>query len=77
MEHSYLLLFSILTFSFQDKEIIAQQKISRLADLGKIWGILHNFHPSMAKGFISTDSLVLMLLQAWPMIRQQVILKPA
>lgn len=33
-------------------------EISRLADLGKIWGILHNFHPSMARGVISTDSLV-------------------
>ena len=33
-------------------------EISRLADLGKIWGILHNFHPSMARGMISTDSLV-------------------
>ena len=33
-------------------------EVSRLADLGKIWGILHNFHPSMARGIISTDSLV-------------------
>jgi C-terminal processing protease CtpA/Prc len=33
-------------------------EVSRLADLGKVWGILHNFHPSMARGIISTDSLV-------------------
>jgi len=25
-------------------------EVSRLADLGKIWGILHNFHPSMVRG---------------------------
>jgi len=33
-------------------------ELNRLADLGKVWGILHNFHPSMARGIISTDSLV-------------------
>ena len=33
-------------------------EINRLADLGKVWGILHNFHPSMARGIINTDSLV-------------------
>jgi C-terminal processing protease CtpA/Prc len=33
-------------------------ELSRLADLGKVWGILHNFHPSMARGIISTDGLV-------------------
>ena len=35
-----------------------EAEVSRLADLGKIWGILHNFHPSMARGSIGTDDLV-------------------
>ena len=33
-------------------------EINRIAELGKLWGILHNFHPSMARSIINTDSLV-------------------
>ena len=33
-------------------------EVSRLADLGKIWGILENFHPSMARARVDPDSLV-------------------
>src|SRR5678810_787956 len=51
-----VLLYTPIQLSAQRNYTAAE--ISRLADLGKIWGILHNFHPSMARGIISTDSLV-------------------
>ena len=55
--------FLLLVFFYPPLLISAQRnyteaELSRLADLGKIWGILHNFHPSMARSSISTDDLV-------------------
>jgi len=45
-------------FAIMAQRNYSAAEISRLADLGKIWGILHNFHPSMARGIVSTESLV-------------------
>ncbi|HJS53058.1 MAG TPA: S41 family peptidase, partial [Chitinophagaceae bacterium] len=37
----------------------SDQEIKRLADLGRLWGMLHYFHPKMGTGEIATDSLIL------------------
>jgi C-terminal processing protease CtpA/Prc len=58
MRKLLFLVFSYIPFLISAQRNYTDAEISRLADLGKIWGILHNFHPSMARGTISTDSLV-------------------
>jgi len=58
MRKLLLLLFFYTPHLISGQRNYSAAEISRLADLGKIWGILHNFHPSMARGIISTDSLV-------------------
>jgi C-terminal processing protease CtpA/Prc len=52
----------ILCISFS-ANLLAQKKYSeeelgRIADLGRIWGMVHYFHPSMGSGSIATDSLI-------------------
>ena len=37
----------------------SDQEIKRLAYLGRLWGMLHYFHPKMGTGEIATDSLIL------------------
>jgi len=58
MRKLLLLVFPYFPILISAQRSYTDAGISRLADLGKIWGILHNFHPSMARGTISTDSLV-------------------
>ena len=58
MKKLFLLVFSYIPILISAQRNYTSAEISRLADLGKIWGILHNFHPSMARSTISTDSLV-------------------
>ena len=58
MRKFLLLVFFYLPILISAQRNYTDAEISRLADLGKIWGILHNFHPSMARGSISTDDLV-------------------
>jgi C-terminal processing protease CtpA/Prc len=58
MRKLLFLVFSYIPILISAQRNYTAAEISRLADLGKIWGILHNFHPSMARGTISTDSLV-------------------
>ncbi|MBL7728616.1 MAG: hypothetical protein JNM68_13055 [Dinghuibacter sp.] len=52
-----------LAFFIAVQPIAAQKKyspeeIKRIADLGKLWGILHYLHPSLANGTITTESLI-------------------
>ena len=58
MRKLLLLVFPYIPILISAQRNYTAAEISRLADLGKVWGILHNFHPSMARGTISTDSLV-------------------
>ena len=58
MRKLLLLVFSYFPILISAQRSYTAAEINRLADLGKVWGILHNFHPSMARGTISTDSLV-------------------
>src|SRR6188472_3699463 len=50
-------LFTLSSISAQ--RTYSDQEIKRLADLGKLWGMLHYFHPKMGTGEIATDSLIL------------------
>ena len=50
-----IILLPLITFSQKN---YSNQEIQRLEELGKVWGILHNFSPAMARGVIATDSLV-------------------
>ncbi|HEY0177698.1 MAG TPA: hypothetical protein VGC08_15045, partial [Pedobacter sp.] len=34
-------------------------EINRIADFGKVWGVVNYFHPSMGKGILNADSLLL------------------
>lgn len=52
-----------MAFFIAIQPIAAQKKyspeeIKRMADLGKLWGILHYLHPSLSDGTIATESLV-------------------
>ncbi|HEV8282962.1 MAG TPA: S41 family peptidase [Chitinophagaceae bacterium] len=58
MKKVLLLVVFYIPILIQAQRNYTSAEISRLADLGKIWGILHNFHPSMARDIVSTDSLV-------------------
>jgi carboxyl-terminal processing protease len=42
----------------QQKKYSAEE-VQRLASLGKVWGMLHYFHPNMGSGKIATDSLII------------------
>jgi C-terminal processing protease CtpA/Prc len=58
MRKLLLLVFFYSPLLISGQRNYSAAELSRLADLGKIWGILHNFHPTMARGIISSDSLV-------------------
>lgn len=47
-----------LPFSLTAQRKYSQAELNRLADLGKLWGTIHNFHPAMVTGAIITDSLI-------------------
>jgi carboxyl-terminal processing protease len=57
------ILFSILLF-FITHGMVAQKvhysavEIDRFASLGKLWGMLHYFHPNVLNGKVVTDSLI-------------------
>lgn len=51
------LLFLLPVFTHAQRSY-KPEEINRLADLGRLWGILHYFHPAMADGSITTESLV-------------------
>ena len=34
-------------------------QIARIADFGKVWGVINYFHPAAGKGILNTDSLVI------------------
>lgn len=57
MRRSLCLLFLLPVFAFAQRTYTPDE-INRLADLGRLWGILHYFHPAMADGSITTESLV-------------------
>lgn len=57
MRRSLCLLFLLPVFVYAQRTY-KPEEISRLADLGRLWGILHYFHPAMADGSILTESLV-------------------
>ena len=46
-------------FTVKAQKNYSDQEIKRLADLGRLWGMLHYFHPEMGTGEIVTDTLVL------------------
>lgn len=54
---SLLAIFCTLNVTAQ--RTYSELEIKRLADLGRLWGMLHYFHPKMATGEIATDSLIL------------------
>jgi carboxyl-terminal processing protease len=55
-----LVLIAAMSYLSLDAQInYTPKEIERLADLGKLWGILHYFHPNMASGTIKTDSLII------------------
>lgn len=58
MRKRIFLLLCCVPFLLSAQHTYTEKEISRLADLGKVWGMLHNFHPGMARGMITTDSLV-------------------
>lgn len=57
MRRSLCLLLLLPVFSFAQRTYTPEE-VNRLADLGRLWGILHYFHPAMADGTITTESLV-------------------
>ena len=59
MRKYLLILFLSFSFCLHAQKTYTAKELSRLADLGKIWGMLHNFHPEMARSVASTDSLVI------------------
>lgn len=57
MRRFLCLLLLLPVFSFAQRTYTPEE-VTRLADLGRLWGILHYFHPAMADGSIATESLV-------------------
>ena len=53
------LLAMFCTLNVTAQRAYSELEIKRLADLGRLWGMLHYFHPKMGTGEIATDSLVL------------------
>lgn len=47
------------TLNVTAQRTYSDQETKRLADLGRLWGMLHYFHPKMGTGEIVTDSLIL------------------
>ncbi|MBG9376143.1 hypothetical protein I5907_07850 [Panacibacter sp. DH6] len=58
MRKFFLLLIISLPFTTFAQKNYSNAEIQRLAELGKVWGMLHNFSPAMARGTIATDSLI-------------------
>lgn len=54
-----VLLIGLFYLSLTAQTTYTSKEIDRLVDLGKLWGILHYFHPNMASGAIKTDSLII------------------
>lgn len=43
-------------YSIQNPDFL---KIARIADFGKVWGVINYFHPAVGKGVLSPDTLVI------------------
>ena len=54
-----LLSVAIQSAVFSQQKIYTPAEVQRIGDLGRIWGMLHYFHPVMATGTVNTDSLAL------------------
>ncbi len=58
----YIIVIAILFLQTQlvlaQKSTYTAAEIKRLADLGRLWGMVNYFHPAMANGDIATDRLV-------------------
>jgi carboxyl-terminal processing protease len=51
--------FCLLLFTnLQAQKKFTNEEIGRIGDLGRIWGMVHYFHPSVGSGAVVTDSLV-------------------
>lgn len=49
----------LLAFAnLQAQKKFTSEEIGRIGDLGRIWGMVHYFHPSIGSGAVVTDSLV-------------------
>src|SRR4030095_6464447 len=59
MRFIFISIFLITLSSVEAQRIYSDQEINRLADLGRLWGMVHYFHPKMGTGEINTDSLML------------------
>jgi hypothetical protein len=59
MRITILLLSICCTLTVAAQRKYSMQEINRLADLGKLWGMVHYFHPKMGTGEVATDSLIL------------------
>jgi carboxyl-terminal processing protease len=46
-------------YIFAQQKIFSNSELERIASVGKVWGMLHYFHPNMGSGKIVTDSLVI------------------
>ena len=51
-----LLLLPVLCFA---QKTYTKAELKRLQDLGRLWGMVHYFHPAMGTGKVVTDSLVI------------------
>ena len=47
-----LLMTSLIVSAINGQRTYSEQEIKRLADLGRLWGMLHYFHPKMGTGEI-------------------------
>ncbi len=60
MKKYVLLLFTIAFYtSTTAQKTYTKEELLRLQDLGRLWGMVHYFHPAMGTGRIVTDSLII------------------
>lgn len=45
--------------NLQAQKKYSEEELGRIADLGRIWGMVHYFHPSVGAGAVATDSIVM------------------
>ena len=56
------MLQSVCGYAHRDQDSIQNHdsiKIARIADFGRVWGVINYFHPAVGKGVLSADSLVI------------------
>lgn len=53
-----ILLFLVTYSMFAQKARYSAAEIERFASLGRLWGMLHYFHPNVLNGSVVTDSLI-------------------